>query len=416
MQIRPGAWRVLLAYVALVAASHVLWISFASATADAAGAFHTSEVSIGLLVSVGPICSALLSIPAGAVADRFGYRNPLLWAGLATAVFAFLRPLATDLPVLLLLTIGMLLPQPFLINAVADVVNRHFPPEDTATATGIGTMAIFLGITVGLIATPPLVDALGVRGCQVVYASFATLALVAFFLIAPRRVPDRLVAPEELSVRQALSRVLRSPTQWKLSSVLFLGFGLYLGVTTWLEEMLKPKGVGASAAGVVAGVITIAGMVGSASLGAVSDRVRRRKPFIVLAGIVAAPSLWLIGHLGSLAALIAVAAVMGFFLLAALPISIAMVGEDPTLGPQVGSTAVGVILLSGNLGGAAIVGLMGLLNSAQGGFSGAVVLEVALALAAVALALTLPETGPAALPSASSTPSADSAGSAAVES
>jgi hypothetical protein len=75
-----------------------------------------------------------------------------------------------------------------------------------------------------------------------------------------------------------------------------------------------------------------------------------------------------------------------------------------------------VILLSGNLGGAAIVGLMGLLNSAQGGFSGAVVLEVALALAAVALALTLPETGPAALPSASSTPSADSAGSAAVES
>jgi cyanate permease len=279
---------------------------------------------------------------------------------------------------------------------VADVVNRHFPPEDAATATGIGTMAIFLGITVGLIATPPLVDAVGVRGCQIVYASFATAALLAFFLIAPRRVPERLVAPEELSVRQALSRVLRSPTQWKLSSVLFLGFGLYLGVTTWLEEMLKPKGIDASGAGLVAGVITIAGMVGSASLGAVSDRIRRRKPFILLAGVVAAPALWLIGHLGSLGALIAVAAVMGFFLLAALPISIAMVGEDRTLGPQVGSTAVGVILLSGNLGGAAIVGLMGLLNSAQGDFSGAVELEVALALGAVALALTLPETGAAA--------------------
>ena len=395
MQIRPGAWRVLFAYVALVAASHILWISFASATADAAHAFRTSEVSIGLLVSVGPICSALLSIPAGAVADRVGYRTPLLWAGLTTAVFAFLRPLATDLPVLLLLTIGLLLPQPFLINAVADVVNRHFPPEDAATATGIGTMAIFLGITVGLIATPPLVDAVGVRGCQVVYASVATIALLAFYLIAPRRVPERLVAPEELSVRQALARVLRSPTQWKLSSVLFLGFGLYLGVTTWLEEMLKPKGIGASGAGVVAGVITIAGMVGSAALGALSDRVQRRKPFILLAGLVAAPALWLIGHLGSLAGLVAVAAVMGFFLLAALPISIAMVGEDRTLGPQVGSTAVGVILLSGNLGGAAIVGLMGLLKSAQGDFAGAILLEVALALGAVALALTLPETGAA---------------------
>ncbi len=407
MQIRPGAWRVLLAYVALVAASHILWISFASATADAARAFHTSEVSIGLLVSIGPICSALLSIPAGAVADRFGYRNPLLWAGLATAVFAFLRPLAADLPVLLLLTVGLLLPQPFLINAVADVVNRHFPPEDAATATGIGTMAIFLGITVGLIATPPLVDAIGVRGCQLVYASFASVALLGFYVIAPRRVPERLVAPEGLSVRQALSRVLRSPTQWKLSAVLFLGFGLYLGVTTWLEEMLKPKGIGASGAGLVAGVITIAGMVGSASLGAVSDRLRRRKPFILLAGLVAAPSLWLLGHLGSLGALISVAAVMGFFLLAALPISIAMVGEDRTLGPQVGSTAVGVILLSGNLGGAAIVGLMGLLKSAQGDFSGAVVLEVALALGAVALALMLPETAAGAqAPAAAPTPAA----------
>jgi cyanate permease len=393
MQARPGAWRVLLAYVALVAASHILWISFASATADAARAFHTSEVSIGLLVSVGPVCSALLSIPAGAVADRYGYRTPLLWAGLATALFASLRPLATGLPVLLLLTIAMLIPQPFLINAVADVVNRHFPPDDAATATGVGTMAIFLGITVGLIATPPLVDAVGVRGCQLVYASFAALTLLVFFAAAPRRVPDRLVAPEELSVRTALSRVLRSSTQWKLSAVLFLGFGLYLGVTTWLEEMLKPKGIDASGAGLVAGVITIAGMVGSAALGAVSDRVRRRKPFVVLAGLVAAPALWLIGHLDSLGALIAVAAVMGYFLLAALPISIAMVGEDRSLGPQVGSTAVGVILLSGNLGGAVIVGLMGVLKSAQGDFAGAVALVVVLAVVAVSVALTLPETG-----------------------
>src|SRR6185369_3383351 len=83
---RPGAWAVLTAYVGLVATSHILWISFASATARAAVAFHTSEVAIGLLVSVGPLCSAALSIPGGAVADRFGYRTPLLWAGLLTAV------------------------------------------------------------------------------------------------------------------------------------------------------------------------------------------------------------------------------------------------------------------------------------------------------------------------------------------
>jgi cyanate permease len=237
---RPGSWAVLGAYVALVAASHVLWISFAPVTGRAADAFHTTGVSIGLLVSVGPLCSAALSIPAGVVADRYGYRAPLLWAGLATSAFAFLRPLADGFPMLLALTVGLLVPQPFLINAVADLVNRHFPEAEAATATGLGTMAIFLGITLGLVATPGLSSAAGVRGSQVVYAAASLAALAVFWRLAPRPVPDRLVAPEELPMRQALARVLGSATQWKLSAALFLGFGCYLGITTWLEELLRP--------------------------------------------------------------------------------------------------------------------------------------------------------------------------------
>src|SRR6266508_4100064 len=203
---RPGSWRVLSAYVFLVAMSHVLWISFASVTASAARTFHATEVAIGLLVSVGPICSALLSIPAGLLPDRIGYRIPLLWAGLATAVFAFVRPAAGSFPVLLVLTIALLIPQPFLINAVADLVNRHFPDEEAATATGLGTMAIFLGITVGVAVTPALADLAGIRGTQLIYAALSALALVVFWLAAPNPVPDGLAAPTELSVRVALRR------------------------------------------------------------------------------------------------------------------------------------------------------------------------------------------------------------------
>jgi predicted MFS family arabinose efflux permease len=388
---RPGSWGVLGSYVALVASSHVLWISFASVTAKAANVFHTTDTSIGLLVSVGPLCSALLSIPAGLVADRYGYRTPLLWAGLATFVFAAVRPLAGDLTVLLLLTIGLLLPQPFLINAVADLVNRHFPEEEAATATGVGTMAIFLGITIGLVATPPLVDAMGIRGTQLVYAGLALVTLLVFWRVAPRVVPDRLVAPEELGVRQALRRVLRSKTMWKLSAALFLGFGFYLGITSWLEEILKPRGIDDTGAGLVAGMITIAGVVGSVALGAASDRLRRRTPFLIAAGVVAVPMLWLLGHLGSMAELLVVAFVLGFFLLPALPIAIAVASEDPSLGTQVGSTAVGVMLLAGNLGGAVIVGVMGALKSAQGSFSGAIAVITVLAVATAVVAATVPD-------------------------
>jgi cyanate permease len=382
---------VLGAYVALVAASHVLWISFAPVSGRAAHVFHTTDVAIGLLVSVGPLCSAALSIPGGVIADRYGYRTPLLWAGLATSVLAFLRPLAGGFPVLLVLTVGLLLPQPFLINAVADLVNRHFPEQEAATATGLGTMAIFFGITLGLVVTPGLVSALGVRGSQVVFAAASLAALGVFWRLTLGPLPDRLVWAGELSVRHALARVLRSATQWKLSTALFLGFGLYLGITTWLEELLKPRGIDEAGAGLVAGMITIAGMAGSVVLGAASDRIRRRKPFLVMAGVAAAPMLWLLGHLGSLGPLIGAGFTLGFFLLAALPIAIAVASEDPSLGPQVGSTAVGVMLLAGNLGGAAVVIGMGALKSASGDFRAAVALIAALAVVVALIALTIPD-------------------------
>ncbi len=391
LQRRPGSWAVLSGYVFLVSASHILWISFASVTADAAAAYHTSELSIGLLISVGPICSAALSIPGGALPDRFGYRKPLLLAGAATVVFAFLRPFAPGFPMLLLLTIGLLVPQPFLINAVADLVNRHFPDDEAATATGVGTMSIFLGITVGLVVTPPLVTAVGVRGSQLVYAGVSLVALAVFWLLAPKQVPDRLATSVELTVRDAIARVLRSSTLWRLSAALFVGFGLYLGITTWLEEILKPKGIGATGAGLVAGAITMAGIAGSVVLGALSDRIRRRKPFLVIAGLVAAPCIWLLGHLTSMPALVATAMVLGFFLLAALPVSIAIVSEERSLGPQVASTAVGVMLMAGNLGGAVMVTVIGGLKSAQGSFSGGVAMATVLALVVTAIAATVPE-------------------------
>ena len=141
----------------------------------------------------------------------------------------------------------------------------------------------------------------------------------------------------------------------------------------------------------MAGSLTAAGIVGSVVLGLASDRVRRRTPFLIAAGLVAAPGLWMLGHLGSLATLVAVAAVVGFFLLAALPIAIAVASEDPSLGPQVGSTAVGVILTAGNLGGAAVVASMGALKAAGGSFDSGITLVTALAVVVAVIALTIPD-------------------------
>jgi len=86
-----------------------------------------------------------------------------------------------------------------------------------------------------------------------------------------------------------------------------------------------------------------------------------------------------------------VALVAASHVLAALPIAIAVASEDPSLGPQVGSTAVGVMLLAGNLGGAAVVIGMGALKSVRGDFHAAVALISALAVFVALIALTIPD-------------------------
>ncbi len=68
-----------------------------------------------------------------------------------------------------------------------------------------------------------------------------------------------------------------------------------------------------------------------------------------------------------------------------------MASEDRSLGPQVGSTAVGVMLMAGNLGGALVVTVMGLLERPGNDFTAAVALASALALGVVVLAATVPE-------------------------
>ena len=90
-------------------------------------------------------------------------------------------------------------------------------------------------------------------------------------------------------------------------------------------------------------------------------------------------------------ALVCTAFVLGFVLLAALPVSIAIASEEHTLGPQVASTAVGVMLMAGNLGGAVMVTIIGLLKDAQGSFSGGVAMATVLALVVTGIAATVPE-------------------------
>src|SRR5262249_34250971 len=141
---------------------------------------------------------------------------------------------------------------------------------------------MFIGMAAGLAATPPLVAAWGLRGAMNFFAA-VTGAVAAAFLLVARPNPSSAATDEPPGSLRALLRDRRLLLVFAMS---FLGLGAFNGLTTWLEGILAPQGLDSEQAGTVGGVLIVGGIVGSVVIPLLSDKLRRRKPFLL--GCVAA--------------------------------------------------------------------------------------------------------------------------------
>jgi hypothetical protein len=69
-----------------------------------------------------------------------------------TGIFGLMRGLVGDNYTLVLVAqIGIAIGQPFILNAITSVAAQWFPLQERATASGLGTLGMYLGITLGLL-------------------------------------------------------------------------------------------------------------------------------------------------------------------------------------------------------------------------------------------------------------------------
>ena len=148
-------WVMLLAFMSVVAINQLLWITFASITGDAARYYGVSDLSIGLLSMIFMVVYIVISIPASWAIDTYGIRVAVGIGVALTAIFGLLRGLAASSYTMVLISqIGIAIGQPFILNAVTTVAARWFPIQERATAAGLGSLAMYLGIIGGLALTP----------------------------------------------------------------------------------------------------------------------------------------------------------------------------------------------------------------------------------------------------------------------
>jgi len=350
-------WIVLVVYMLIVAVNQLLWITFAPITTESTLYYHVTDIQIGMLSMCFMLVYLVVSIPASWVIDTYGIRWGVGIGAVLTGVFGLTRAMAgTNYNMLLLSQIGIAAGQPFLLNALTMLAARWFPIGERATASGLGTLAMYLGVLIGMLLTPYLVAANGISSMIYWYGIISIFSAALFLLLVrerPATAPCRPDQEERSLVLTGLKDTLHNKAFYWLMFIFFVGLGVFNCVATWIEDILKPRGFTATQAGITGGVMIIGGVVGAIIMPILSDHYRKRVPFITIAligaiiglvGITFATSYWM---------LLTSSVILGFFLLSAGPIGF-QYGAEITF-PASEGTSNGLLLIMGQISGIAFI-------------------------------------------------------------
>jgi len=381
-------WIMLLTFMSAVAINQMLWITFAPITGDAARYYGVSDLNIGLLSLIFMLVYIVFSIPASWVIDIYGIRRAVGIGVALTGAFGLLRgAVAHSYPLVLVAQIGIAIGQPFILNAVTTVAARWFPLRERATAAGLGSLAMYLGILAGLALTPYLTLHWDIGRMLVIYGVAAGLVTLLFFALARERPPTPPCPPDQEGrslVLDGLKQIVRQKDFLRLMAIFLVGLGVFNAVTTWIEDILRPRGFSITQAGNTGGLMIVGGIVGALIMPALSDHYRRRTPFLIAALIGATLGLVGLTYATGYPLLLASAFLLGFFLLSAGPIGFQYGAEVTYPAPE--GTSNGLLLLMGQISGIAFI--LGM-DSLKAPNTGAMTLPLGLLAGLMVLSLLL---------------------------
>lgn len=379
-------WVVLAAFMFINLTIQMLWIAYAPITGPAAKFYGVTDLQIGFLAMSFMIAFIPLSIPVSWVIDTYGFRPAVSLGALLMGIFGLLRGFAgANYSLVLWSTIGIAAAQPFLLNAWTKVPANWFAIEERATAVGLVTLANLVGTALGMVLTPSLTESLSIPTVQLIYGGLAAFSAVLFLILA-RETPPTPPGPAGSEVRalmlDGLKHALTVKSFWLYLFVSFIGLGIFNGLTTWVENIIRPRGFTPGEAGALGALMLVGGVLGAVILPPFSDRQRKRQPYLLLGMLLAIPGLIGVAFATSAWLLYVSAFSLGFFLVSTSPIGMQYAAEVTQPTPE--GTSNGLIQLFGQAS-VVFVYIMEALKTPDGSFTPALLLAIALLLVSAGL-------------------------------
>jgi nitrate/nitrite transporter NarK len=370
---------------------HLLMFSYSPLVPNITAELTLTNAEAGFLFSVSILTLMVFRIPWGILFDRRGFKKTMTFALLLMGVFGLARGFAVDYVSLLVTQFFLGVGLSGVIPAIPRLVSCWFPREKIGLATGICLAGFPIGDFVALSITPLLVAVFG--GFRVVFQTYGVWCLLLVVLwwrfAHETEMPDQSSA--QTSLRREFANLLRNRLVWVLTGLYFCAGGCYDTLLVWLPTVMQTQGLDAFSASLVASMLPAGFLFSAIFVGAFSDRLGLRKPFVLVMGAASGPAVFLTGVMTGLSMYV-MAFLSGLFTVGVLTIILAIPVETPSLSRSL-SSVLGIVASLGNLGSFVLPTLVGQLRDVSGTFLLPMLVLAVVGEGMLALGLLLPETG-----------------------
>lgn len=344
-------WVILIVFMLVNIAIQILWISFASIGGEAANFYGVTDLDIGFLSMIFMIVYVPLSIPVSWLIDKLGFKKAVGLGALIMSIFGLLRGIyADEYSLVVLTTVGIAISQPFFLNAFTTVAAKWFSIDERAIASGLATVAMFVGIAIGMVLTPILILDYDIPTAQISYGIVAVITSLIFWVFTKESPPTPPCPPEQEEralMMDGLKSMLKMKDIWYLMSVFLVGMGIFNGISTWIESIARPKGFSITEAGELGAFFLVGGVLGAVVLPAISDKMRKRKPVMLAGMLLAIPGLIGVTFATSYSLMAISIIALGFFMVGLAPVGYQYGAEITYPSPE--GTSNGLMVLAGQV-------------------------------------------------------------------
>ncbi|EAA11941.4 feline leukemia virus subgroup C receptor-related protein 2 [Anopheles arabiensis] len=358
-------WLVLAIFVMYSASNALQWIQYSIIANIVQRYYNITSTWVDWTSMIFMILYIPLIFPASWILDKLGLRIAAISGVLGTCIGAWVKCFSVSPDLFWVGFVGQSIvaaSQVFILSLPAKVAAVWFGPDQVSSACSIGVFGNQLGIAVGFLVPPMLVenhDDINLIGDDLrlmfyIVAGFTSVLVVLvlfFFKAAPPTPPSAAQEATKTPNPLQSSPFLHSIKRLMLNRnyvLLLISYGMNVGVfyaiSTLLNQIVLTHYPGHEVdAGRIGVCIVFAGMLGSVACGIVLDKTHRFKETTLAVYIFTMIGMWIYTFtlsVGHIAVVYVTSALLGFFMTGYLPVGFEFAAELTYPEPEGTSTGL----------------------------------------------------------------------------